>query len=32
VTGATTRGQMAELGIDGTMGYNVLTAGGASDE
>ncbi len=32
VTGATTRGQMAELGINGAMGYNVLTAGGASDE
>ena len=32
VTGATTREQMAELGIDGAMGYNVLTAGGASDE
>jgi hypothetical protein len=32
VTGATTREQIADLGIDGAMGYNVLTAGGASDD
>ena len=32
VNGITTRAQAANLGIDGLMGYNVLTSGGATTE